>query len=61
MTTENFIGTIKAAPPPIEIPWTRATCYHTGNHHKVPTSIIIRQNHNMTIYALEGTKAPGWK
>lgn len=25
VTTENFIGTIKDAPPPMEIPWTRAT------------------------------------
>lgn len=25
VTTENFIGTIREAPPPIEIPWTRAT------------------------------------
>lgn len=26
VTTENFIGAIKDAPPPIEIPWTSATC-----------------------------------
>ena len=25
VTTENFIGTIREAPPPIEIPWTKAT------------------------------------
>lgn len=29
VTTENFIGTIKDAPPPIEIPFTRATCDST--------------------------------
>lgn len=26
VTTENVIGTIKDAPPPMEIPLTRATC-----------------------------------
>lgn len=42
VTTENFIGTIKDAPPPIEIPCTRATCW---KHYKL--SSIYRRFHKL--------------
>lgn len=33
VTTENFNGTINDAPPPIDIPCTRATCQSTSTSH----------------------------
>lgn len=32
VTTENLIGIINDAPPPIDIPWARATCQSSSNY-----------------------------